>query len=278
MLQGNPEVALRELAKAYRRKVSACRAFDANVCFWRVERERPWELIPVTGSPFLLKTGFNHQNRKVHAMANSEWIGLFFERNTEIVPLSINKPATNFYGPYHHTGRVKAGEKTYPVFTKDESLSEAQQAFVDSGQLRDLIEHIDLQTDERILINGGSLSIYLHFRPADFLQRALDLVAALSDDLETKEQSPALEELPDELRILATLVCKWATGDAVAREVLIESASRSELADLISSVSPHVAAINAHLDSFGDRPLDSSAIKLGQLAEAADEAKRFLEE
>jgi len=141
----------------------------------------------------------------------------------------------------------------------------------------DLLEHIDLQADESVHFAHSGLSIYLHYRSADFLQRIVDLGSKLLNLIRANNRSSDSNELPEGFRSLSALMHKWATSDDGAREALIEAADRPDLLDLIATVSPQMAAINAHLDSFGDQPLDSSEIKLAQLAEAADEARRHLE-
>lgn len=281
MQRNNPEVALRELAKSYRRRVSDCRAFDANVCSWEVKPKRPWELIPVTGCPFTLKTQLTIRGQKLDAKANNEYLGLFLEADIEIDPLSLNQPERNtayLNVLYHAAGHVIVGNKSYPVFTLGGSLSATQLALLNSDTLRGLVQNADLQVDESLHVSAGGLRIYIHYRSVDSLQRILNLGTTLVSQMRASEESPELEQLPKRFQPLNSLLQKWATSDDEAREALIEAADRSDLLDLIAAVSPHMAAINAHLDSFGDQPLDPSAIKLSQLAEVADEVKRLLEE
>jgi hypothetical protein len=284
----NQEDNLKELAKAFDRKVSKCRIFDANVCAWNKKSERPWELMPVVGSPFTLRTAGNFGTYRFEAMANPEYIALFLRSDLSIASLSVNQPDKNaavFYGKSRAIDRallVHRNKKRYAVFTSTGSLSTMQEALLDANEFRNLIEALQLADDESIHVSGGGLALYLRGRSVDSLRGILALCAALLNALNPEKMPAAadvsqIEDLPEAFRPLAPLVHKWAIDDDIERESLIEDSEVSELSDLIAAVAPHMAAIDGYLNSFGDRPLNSSAIKLGRLAEATAEARRRLE-
>jgi hypothetical protein len=242
--------------------------------------------VPLTGSPFTLRTAGDFEHHRFKAMANAEYIGLFLCSDTSIAPFSVNRPDKNaapFYGQSRPVDRVllmHKNKKRYSVFTANGSLSAAQEALPDTSEFRDLLEGLQLADDESLHVSRSGLGIYLRGRSVDSLRGSLALGAALLNALRDRE-APAepsqIEDLPEAFQPLAPLTRKWAIDDDIERESLIEDSEASELSDLVAAVGPYMDAIDGYLNSFGDRPLNSSAIKLGRLAEATAEARRRLE-
>jgi len=213
-------------------------------------------------------------------MANSQYFALFLKAEIDMDLLSVGQPnrnAVSFYGNYSRAATLLVGKTSYPALTLNGSLSAEQQAMVNSEALRDLVGQIELRDDESIHFTRSDLSIYLHYRPVELLLRTLELGKVLLQRIGGDEQDDHLDQLPEAFQPLIPLIQKWSTSDDTERNSLVEDARSNELVDLVTKVSPHMNAINAHFDSFAERPLDSPAIKLAQLAEIADEARRRLE-
>jgi hypothetical protein len=285
-MDANLEDNLKEFAKAFDRKVSKCRIFDANVCAWNIEPERPWELVPVAGFPFTLRTAGKFGNQRFEAMANAEYIALFLRSDLPIDAFSVNQPDKNaapFYGQPRAVDRVlrmPKNQKRYAVFTPNGSLSAKQESLLDADEFRALLEGLQLADDESVHVSGSGLEIYLRGRSVDLLRKTVGLGAALLNALGATEAPAELsqvEDLPKAFQPLVPLMRKWAIGDDIERESLIEDSEASELSDLVAAVAPYMVAIDGYLNSFRDRPLNSSAIKLGRLAEVTAEARRRLE-
>ncbi len=78
--------------------------------------------------------------------------------------------------------------------------------------------------------------------------------------------------LPDEFADLIPLLAEWSTADLALRADQLCSATPPALSSLTGRVLPRLPAIDAYLNSFGDRPLDEPARRLLRLAECALDA------
>lgn len=70
---------------------------------------------------------------------------------------------------------------------------------------------------------------------------------------------PAVEEVPEDLRPLVPLALQWGIGDDLLRNDVVNRASAAEKRALLGAFGPHLARINAWLDSFCDRPMTEEA-------------------
>jgi hypothetical protein len=80
-----------------------------------------------------------------------------------------------------------------------------------------------------------------------------------------------VENVPEDLRILESLVRRFAVGDDDLRCEILAAVSSIERGQLRDRVTPLLPQINQFLDSFADRPQSSEAILIGYLAEAVCE-------
>ena len=90
-MERNLENILHELARAYGKKPSKCRIFDANVCTWGKKTEKPWELLPLAGSPFSQYFSIKRLGVLVKAVTNGTYLGLLFESEISLEPLSLDR-------------------------------------------------------------------------------------------------------------------------------------------------------------------------------------------
>jgi hypothetical protein len=278
-MKSSTQEIVREMAKIYRVKTSDTRLFDANLCSWRIEPDRPWELIATSGMPLTKKTTFKYSSYRLRLMANSQYLALFVDANLTLELLSINRPDRMFElfkGKLSVAETIVLNHRRHPVFTLDGRVSEGQKAFLDLTGFHDFLEHIDLAEDESLHVSN-EMVLYVHSRTVPSLERTIELGVGLLMTAPKEQKLNEFAQMPAQFRALMPLVEKWAVNDDDSRSELIECSSSVELANLIGTVDPFMDSINAYLDSFGEQPLDSSAIALGRLAEAAEEAKRFLE-
>jgi len=88
------------------------------------------------------------------------------------------------------------------------------------------------------------------------------------------EDDRDLTELPSEFHDLIPLIARWAVGDDVDRDAMMQAATGEELQQLYAAVGPRLAAIDAYLDEHDHEEV---APYLGMLAEAAVEAQMDLD-
>ncbi len=86
-----------------------------------------------------------------------------------------------------------------------------------------------------------------------------------------------LARLPPDLEELAPFVRSWGTTDDEERDRRLEAPPAEELAGLWLAVSPHLPAINAHLEAAIQGPEPDEALLLAATADAALEAARIVE-
>lgn len=86
-----------------------------------------------------------------------------------------------------------------------------------------------------------------------------------------------LDRLPDELRDLAPVIRRWATGDEDEREQRQEAAPTQDLADYWLTVSQRFPDINAYLERTIEGEQSPEAVVLGWTAEGALEAAQVVE-
>ena len=86
-----------------------------------------------------------------------------------------------------------------------------------------------------------------------------------------------LTRLPPDLQELEPLIRTWAIGDEEERDRRLEAASTEELASLWLAFSPHLPAINAHLEAAVQGPDADEAIVLASAADTAIEAANVIE-
>jgi hypothetical protein len=86
-----------------------------------------------------------------------------------------------------------------------------------------------------------------------------------------------LDRLPDDLRDLAPVIRRWASGDEDEREQRHEAAATEELADYWLTVSQRFPDINAYLEGQIEGERAAEAVALGWTAEGALEAARVIE-
>jgi hypothetical protein len=128
---------LKELAKRFKGKLSRCEVYDANVCATRTVADRPWELIAVTGQPFLHRLRFPCGRRKVTVLASETYVhgsasGTFGSR-----PFTINAKQRVFRSEFAQS--LLLGGARYPVFTEDGSVSAEQTDLLSRPELMALI-------------------------------------------------------------------------------------------------------------------------------------------
>lgn len=83
--------------------------------------------------------------------------------------------------------------------------------------------------------------------------------------------------LPDQLIPLTPLFDKWCDPNLAHRSETLASASNDDLRNLAAQVLPQVEAIELHLASFGEHPLDDAAQGLLLLVETTLDAVHELE-
>ena len=86
-----------------------------------------------------------------------------------------------------------------------------------------------------------------------------------------------LDRLPEELQALAPAIRAWAIADVEERDRRLEEASTEELAELWLRVSPHLPAINAHLEQALEGERSAEAVVLAATAETALEAEQVVQ-
>ena len=83
-------------------------------------------------------------------------------------------------------------------------------------------------------------------------------------------------DLSDDLSDLLRQLHEWTSPDLAERLEKLANAPDDVLHELIRLTLPHIAAIDAYLDSHGEGPFDEPALRLMRLAESAVEARREL--
>ena len=160
----------------------------------------------------------------------------------------------------------------YPMHTLDGSLSEAQAKLLQSGALSTLLEVIAPQELEQLDVSQRLVRVSLRHPTAE---RVLSILNAVVDHMpheSSKSVSLDVDALPDSLRLLAPLLTKWTIGDDEERSRKLKRSAASTRQKLIDAVIPHLQAIDAYLDSFGENPPED-ACAFGSLAQAALEAQ-----
>jgi hypothetical protein len=267
---------LKELAKRFKGKLSRCEVYDANVCATRTVADRPWELIAVTGQPFLHRLRFPCGRRKVTVLASETYVhgsasGTFGSR-----PFTINAKQRVFRSEFAQS--LLLGGARYPVFTEDGSVSAEQTDLLSRPELMALIARSSLREGESLYFTKGEMGFYLKRTDTDRISGVIDVLVKLADRVETLEQRPDLKVLPSQFHPLIPLIQRWALADDSERQDLLEAASATTLRALVDDVSPYFEAIDSYLDSFGKKAPTYEAVTLGRLAEGALEARRRLDE
>jgi hypothetical protein len=276
MTYANIDQILRDTTQRYGGKRSACQVFDSNVCTSKSTPDRPWELEAISGEPFTTLLRFTFRGKKIKLFANHDYLDLVLATNLQLEPLSINQ-AEKGGPPYEFAAEITFGHRRCPIFTPSGSISSDQDGLLKSDQCSELIRILDIQEGEGIHVSKSEISIYIHARSPESFHKSLDAALNLLARFETAPSTRSFQAMPQEFRILIPLIEAWATSNDVDRNALIEDADRSTLESLVSCVEPAIKPINDFLNSFGEQPLDDAAMALGQLVEAAEEAKLRLQ-
>ena len=270
-----PIQVLQELAKIFKGRLSRCLVYDANVCSFRSIPDRPWELVPVSGEPFVQELRFTHNHRRIKVLGNSSYVagsisGTFANRQ-----LSLNaKEKLGVRSLY--AGDLSAGSGKYPIFTEDGRLSQDQASLLVVPELVSLVEQSNLQEGESLHFTQGEVGFYLKLpttnRVSSVINSAIELVAKIG----MAEKKLDLKLLPMKFHPLVQLIEKWALSDDSERDDLLASATKRRLRQLVDEVDPYLQAIDSYLDSFRETTPTEQAAALGTLAECALEAKQRL--
>jgi hypothetical protein len=267
---------LQELAKRFKGKLSQCEVYDSNVCTTRTKPGRPWELLPVSGEPFLKRLRFTFRGRRVAVLANSTYAQVAASGTFASRPFTINaKQKVAFRSEFAELLSVH-GEQ-YPVFTEDGRVSSDQNYVLSQRELASLVEWSGLEEGESLHFTRGEISFYLKQPDNDRISGAIDRVIELAEKVEIAKEELSLEQLPAQFHPIIPMIKQWALADDSERTDLLATASEAMLRRLTDEVLPYLDAIDAYLDSFRGGAPPEPAAALGWLAECALEAKECLE-
>jgi hypothetical protein len=267
---------LREFARRLNGKLSQCEVYDANICTTRTTPDRPWELLPVSGEPFLKRVRFAVRGRRAVLLANSTYIQVTANGTFASRPFAINaKQKVAFRSEFAEF--LSVGGERYPVFTEDGRVSSDQKYILSQHALASLVEQTGLEEGESLHFNRGEISFYLKHPDNDRISGAIDRVIELADGVEIAREEPSLEGLPPQFHPIIPMLKKWALPDDSERSDLLATAPEAVLRSLIDEVLPYLGEIDKYLESFrGGAPTEPAAA-LGWLAECALEARDLLE-
>lgn len=108
-MSGEPIDVLVNFALRLRKKVSRCKAYDANVCRWTKTSYKPWELVPIEGEPFSHRLQFISNGSKIRLLANNTFVQVEVAGDFGVESISINRQETNGFFPSEYAG-VQYGE------------------------------------------------------------------------------------------------------------------------------------------------------------------------
>jgi hypothetical protein len=270
-----PTQVLQESAKIFKGRLSRCLVYDANVCSYRSTPDKPWELIPVSGEPFVRELRFTHRDRRIKMFCNSVYVEISIEGTFTNRPFSINaKQNVGRSSLYADTFSVSS--KQYPVFTEDGKLSPEQESLLGRPEVISLVEQSNLQEGESLYFNRGEVGFYLKRPTTDQVSSVINCAIELAAAIEIAEEKLDLKLLPKQFHPVIQLIEKWALANDSDRDDLLASATETQLRQLVDEVNPYLQAIDSYLDSFRETALSEQAVALGTLAECALEAKQRL--
>jgi len=94
-----------------------------------------------------------------------------------------------------------------------------------------------------------------------------------AEDQQELEKAFDVSRVPAALRALAAWASRYGVGDDACRPLLLGKLSRARRAKLIRDVDEHAGAIQAWLDSFGQRPMSTEAAAFMYLAQGVEEIR-----
>lgn len=267
---------LRELAKQFKGRLARCKFYDANVCTWRYEPDKPWDPIPVSGEPFSHELRFIHRKRKVTVFGNTAYAYVSIKGGFPKQIFTINENERNAFIKCDFAEYLSIRGKRYPVFAETSKLSTVLKLMLSNSKLMSLVYESDLRKGESFHFNRGEIGTYLKQPDAEHLSKVIELMIDFAREIEIAEEKVDLKLLPVQFRPLIALIEKWAVDDDGDRGHLLASAKKSTLRALVDEVTPYFGSIDSYLDSFGDNPPTDYAAALGRLAECALEARQQL--
>ncbi len=271
-----PSVTLREAAKRFGGRVSTCLVYDANVCSTTFPPGRLWERVCVSGSPFTRFFYGVYRNRRIRMSANDVYILIEVKGPYRLGVLMLNFP-NRVSPPAVPAQAVAAGGRQYRAFTRDGQMSQAQLEALRTGKLSRLLEVAEPGDGESLHLYDDVVEAYLKLPTLDRICGVVEAMIDLVPEGNVESSQLELQVLPPEFHPLIPLIRKWAISDDQEREEVLSGSPKRPLKELVRTVEPYLAAIDAYLDSLGENP-PLEACALGTLAECALEAKALLDE
>lgn len=264
---------LQQLRKTFKGRLSRLTLFDSNVCECRTEPETPWILIPVEGQPFSHQLRFTYRKRKVELLQNDTHVSLGVGGEFPSRIISFNARDA-WHSHWVCVGKFfVVADKTYPVYTKDRTLSEFEHGLFRSEEFAALILATDMRAGESLHFYADEVKFYLKTPTIEHVQKVIERTIDLVEKIEVLEEPLDLTSLPERFHPLIPLIKKWAISDDGDRADLLSNASKVALKKMVEKVSPHFEEIGTYLSSFGEKPPPEAACLLGTLAECFMEAE-----
>ena len=273
-----PVGSLMEIGKRFNGKLKSINLLDANVCRTESLPERPWELVVVSGEPFLKQLTFTYRGHRTTAVANSLYLHMSISAVLSTELLTVNeKNMVNLQ--LKKASSVTLARAQYPIFTDTGFLSDNQRQLLATPAFVRLLEELALRPGEKLNFSSEDISVYLKNPPLDRILRSADRMIDLAEEIKVAEAETEIDlgALPLQFQPLIPLIKKWAIGDDAIRDDFIQQTTKDALESFVISVEPYLHSIDSYLDSFGTVPPPYEAVLLGRLAECAVEAKRELQ-
>ena len=269
----NNQFIVRSLAKEFRGRTETTNCFNPNVCNSDFLPTKPAETKFIPGDCFELEARFLWENHRFLASANNEFVDLSLRLvGVGCTPVfSVNRRDAVM----RFMERVKQ-PVAFPslVYAADSTSAAAVGSWLSVAANAECIRSFILKEKDSLHVYGNQLSLFLFTPSRSRVAEMLPLLVQLTSHLVLVSDGRIdFGSLPKHFLPLKPLMKKWAVTDDVERDFLISRASKTSLKKLVDGVCPLIPAINAYLDSFGEKAMPEAACALGALAECATEVK-----
>jgi hypothetical protein len=263
---------LQSLAKRLKKRLKPIQLWDSNVCDSTIRDSIVH--IRISGYPFSHELRFQHQERRVTLLGNSEYLCIRLDSRRDFPILcSINQANKVIFmkAAHLHVG----DDERFPVFLQTRDIaSDTLVTLLRSSVLLNAVEQLLHDRSESLHIFQRGIALYSKVWAMDELNRAIETLSVLMNTCEAlgAPEVSHFSDLPAKFHDLIPLIERWAESDDAARDAMLDEVSDLELQNLVKIIDPRFEQINEYLNSFVDA-LPDSATALGALAECATEAQ-----
>lgn len=159
-------MVLKELKNHIGGKLSNCDVFDSNVVESTTQADRPWQLIPISGTPFSLRLKSKYKGWNIVLHENDTYVGGMLKGSFEIGVFSINE---KLRGGFASKQISKLSLNKLSVFSETGDLSPEQQFVLSRSEFEKLIQATKLRQGESLYFTNGEIGFYLKHPSVDCL-------------------------------------------------------------------------------------------------------------